>query len=276
MIRLVVNADDLGLNAQIDEGILLANREGLVTSASLLATGAVAAKAVRAANTQGLALGVHLCLTSHLEPAAERGQVRWLAPGGRFRKDWAELTGAWVGGLIPSSEVALEFRAQLARARALGARVDHLDAHQHLHLLPGLTGLVLSLAREEGLPVRWPTEHPKLSWLRRPGAAAKSALLAALSRAPTASGVRKVRAVGIYESGTLDLVKLVSLLESLGPGDHELACHPGLAPGVVAEDPTWRYGWDEELAALCSDRARAAVEHLGIKLTTYGGLSDPP
>lgn len=273
MIRLVVNADDLGLNAQIDEGILLAHRSGLVTSTTLLVTGPLAPKAVRAANTQGLAMGVHLCLTTHLEPAAERGQVRWLAPGGRFRKDWAELTGAWVGGLIPAEEVALEFRAQLARARALGAKVDHLDAHQHLHLLPGISALVLELAREEGLPVRWPTERPRLSWLTRPGAAAKSTVLAALSRAPTADGVRKVPAVGIYESGRLDTEKLVELLEGLGPGDHELACHPGLDPGVVAEDPTWRYAWEDELAALCSASARAAVERLGIVLTNYGGLA---
>jgi predicted glycoside hydrolase/deacetylase ChbG (UPF0249 family) len=273
VIRLVVNADDLGLNAQIDEGILLGHRKGLVTSATLLATGTQAAKAVRAANTQGLAVGLHLCLTTHLEPAAERSQVRWLAPGGRFRKDWAELTRAWVGRLIPPEEVALEFRAQLSRARALGAKVDHLDAHQHLHLLPGLSPLVLDLAREEGLPVRWPAERPRLSWLWRPGAAAKSTVLAALSRAPTADGVRKVPAVGIYESGRLDLEKLTQLLEALGAGDHELACHPGLHPGVVAEDPAWHYAWEDELAALCSPSARAAVERLGIKLTTYGGLA---
>ncbi len=70
MIRLVINADDLGLDPAIDRGILLAHRKGIVTSASLLATGRSAADAVRAARSDGLALGVHLCLTTCLPPAA--------------------------------------------------------------------------------------------------------------------------------------------------------------------------------------------------------------
>ncbi|MHB8876830.1 MAG: ChbG/HpnK family deacetylase, partial [Myxococcaceae bacterium] len=70
MIRLVVNADDLGLNARIDQGIFEAHQGGLVTSATLLATGSFAKEAVLRANADGLALGVHLCLTSHLSPAA--------------------------------------------------------------------------------------------------------------------------------------------------------------------------------------------------------------
>ena len=37
--RLVVNADDLGLHPALDAGILRAHREGVVTSATLLATG---------------------------------------------------------------------------------------------------------------------------------------------------------------------------------------------------------------------------------------------
>ncbi|MHB8876829.1 MAG: carbohydrate deacetylase, partial [Myxococcaceae bacterium] len=200
-------------------------------------------------------------------------KVRWLAPGGRFRGSWAELAGAFGAGMVPEEEVALEFRAQLSRARGLGARVDHLDAHQHLHLLPGLAGLVLRLAREEALPVRWPSETPRLSWLAHPGAAAKSALLLALSRVGSDEGVRKVPAVGIFEAGSLDETRLAGLLEGLGPGDYELGCHPGRDPGTVAEDPSWRYGWETELSALCGERARALVERRGIVLTTYGGLA---
>ena len=85
--------------------------------------------------------------------------MRWLAPGGRFRRNWAELSAAWLGRLIPPEEVVLEFRAQVARVRELGADIDHLDTHQHLHLLPNMTSIVEVLAAELGVPVRWPQER---------------------------------------------------------------------------------------------------------------------
>ncbi|NNB91630.1 ChbG/HpnK family deacetylase, partial [Corallococcus exiguus] len=68
--RLIVNADDLGLHPSLDAGILKAHREGIVTSATLLAMGPSAAEAVGLAKAQGLAVGVHLALSTRLPCAA--------------------------------------------------------------------------------------------------------------------------------------------------------------------------------------------------------------
>jgi predicted glycoside hydrolase/deacetylase ChbG (UPF0249 family) len=109
---------------------------------------------------------------------------------------------AWAARGLPLAEVEVELRSQISLARSLGASVDHLDAHQHLHLLPGVARVVETLAAEEGLPLRWPSERPHLGWARRPGAAAKSALLSGLaSLRQGASAVRRVRAVGLFEAG---------------------------------------------------------------------------
>ncbi|MBL8957469.1 MAG: ChbG/HpnK family deacetylase [Myxococcaceae bacterium] len=272
MIRLVVNADDLGLHPRIDEGIFRAHGEGIVTSASLLVAGTTAPKAARAAAERGLALGVHLCLTSHLTPSAAPHRVRWLAPGGRFRSDWRELAAAWLAGLIPSDEIELELAAQVARAREQGADVDHLDVHQHLHLLPGMARLVEGLAERLRLPLRWPAELPRPTWLRRPGAWAKTSLLSALGFARPARGAHRVPAVGLFDSGGLTEARLLKLLGRLTDGDWELMCHPGLAPATVPEDPAWRYDWEAELAALCSPRVREALRQHGISLVTYRAL----
>lgn len=271
-MRLVFNADDLGLHPRIDEGIFRAREEGVLTSATVLVTGRTARQAIERASALGLGLGVHLCLTTHLAPAAKASDVRWVAPGGRFRKDWAELSVAWLSGLIPRDEVALEFEAQLGRARALGARVDHLDTHQHLHLLPGLASIVEGLAAREGLPVRWPNERPQLRWIARPGRAVKTALLSSLARARPTPRAKRVRAWGVFESGQLTTARLARLIERLPDGDHEVVLHPGLAPGVVPEDPSWRYDWEAELAALTSPAVRDAVSRRSAELVTYAQL----
>ena len=272
MIRLVVNADDLGLHPRIDEGILRAHRDGIVTSSSLLVAGRNAPRAARAANDAGLPLGVHLCLTSHLTPSAAPSKVRWLAPGGRFRRDWGELAAAWVAGLIPGDEIELELQAQIERAREQGVTPDHLDVHQHVHLLPGLARLVEGLAERLGLPLRWPSELPRATWLRRPGAWAKTALLSTLGRVRPPRGAVRVKAVGVFDSGGLSEARLLKLLGRLGDGDWELMCHPGLAPATVPEDPTWRYDWEAELGALTSPRVRELLRTREITLVSYRAL----
>ncbi len=273
MIRLVINADDLGLHPRIDEGIFAAHTDGVVTSATVLSVGPTAAEAVRRANQTKLGLGLHLCLTTHLTPAAPARDVRWLAPGGRFRRNWAELSAAWLTKLIPAEEIVTEFRAQVRRAGDLGVQIDHLDTHQHLHLLPGMTSILEVLAAELGLPIRWPRERPTARWLAHPASAMKSAILGTLARVKQPRGVRRVRAHGIFESGRLTERRLLRLIASLTDGDHEIVTHPGLEPGAVPQDPTWRYDWEGELQAVLSPRVRDAIARRGIELVTYGQLT---
>jgi predicted glycoside hydrolase/deacetylase ChbG (UPF0249 family) len=273
MIRLVINADDLGLHPKLDEGILHAHGEGVVTSATVLATGPTAAHAIGRANAQQLPLGLHLCLTTHLAPASRPQDVRWLAPGGRFRKNWAELSLAFLSRLIPAEEVALEFRAQVARARALGATIDHLDTHQHLHVLPGMTALVEALAEELGLPMRWPTERPTSRWLAHPRSALKSTLLGSLAAAQRPRSVLRVPAIGVFESGRLNERRLLRLLAEVPQGNSELVTHPGLSPGIVKHDPHWQYQWEAELAAVLSPRVKEEIARRGIVLCSYAQLS---
>jgi hypothetical protein len=62
-IGLIVTADDMGLCPERDEGILKAHQSGLVTSASLFATGSNSETAARLAKSAGLPLVLHLNLT---------------------------------------------------------------------------------------------------------------------------------------------------------------------------------------------------------------------
>ncbi len=275
--RLIVNADDLGLHPALDAGILRAHREGIVTSATLLATGPTAAEAVKQAKAQGLAVGVHLALSTRLPPAAPAHEVPTVAPAGRLRGNWAEFAREWLTGRVRREELERELAAQVRRARELGAEVDHLDGHQHLHLLPGVRPLVEALARREGLPVRWPDALPRASWLRTPGPALKTALLTVLARvAPRApNGVRRVSAGGVFEAGRLTEPTLLALLDALPEGDFELGCHPGEGTPHVPEDPAWTYGWQAELDALTSPRVRARIQERAIVLTSYARLPSP-
>lgn len=270
-IRLVVNADDLGLHPSIDAGILQAHREGIVTNSTVLVTGRSAARAIADAKAQHLPLGVHLCLTTLLPPAADPASVPSLAPGGRFRARWPQVIAAWGMGRINLKEVDIEFRAQIALARKLGAEPDHLDGHQHLHLLPGLAGVVKAIARDEKLPVRWPIAHPSIAWFGSPGAALKTAGLAMLSQVARGQSAG-LPGWGTFEAGALTEDRLIAIISRLPPGDHEIGCHPGKTADQVPEQPGWKYGWEDELQAVRSPRVKSLIQKRGIKLASYGEL----
>jgi predicted glycoside hydrolase/deacetylase ChbG (UPF0249 family) len=135
---LVVNADDLGLSAAVDEGIFVAHAEGVVTSASLMVRqGAAPAAAEAAASHPELAIGLHLDLG-----------------------EWIYERGEWIQAYLhcdtdDREAVAVECRAQLDRFRALlGRDPTHLDSHQHVHESEPVAGVAEALASELGVPLR--------------------------------------------------------------------------------------------------------------------------
>ncbi len=66
---------------------------------------------------------------------------------------------------------------------------------------------------------------------------------------------------------------LLSAIDALSDGDHEIGLHPGHAPDEVPEEPGWRYGWESELSALRSPKVRERIEERGIRLVSYRELS---
>jgi hypothetical protein len=117
---LVVNADDLGYDPEIDRGILEAHRGGIVTCATAMVETPFAAEALRAAPAS-LGVGLHAVI----DPGLGRA----------------------------SAEAAL--RRQLARFEELrGAPPSHLDSHKHAHAHPEILLAFAEVAAPRGLPVR--------------------------------------------------------------------------------------------------------------------------
>jgi predicted glycoside hydrolase/deacetylase ChbG (UPF0249 family) len=135
---LVVNADDLGLSAAVNDGVFAAHAGGVVTSASLMVRqGAAPAAAERAGEHPELAIGLHLDLGE------------WNYEEGEWTLAYSHCDGG------DPEAVAVECRAQLQRFRALlGRDPTHLDSHQHVHESGPAKGVAEALAAELGVPLR--------------------------------------------------------------------------------------------------------------------------
>ena len=85
-------------------------------------------------------------------------------------------------------------------------------------------------------------------------------------------------ATGHDEAGALVGPRLVGAIDRLGAGPEptaELATHPGEAGDPDLVRYRWGYAWADELEALRSAEARAAVERNGFRLGTYADLVAP-
>lgn len=272
---LVVNADDFGLNPAVNRGVLAAFRNGIVTSASVAASGEAFEEAMdMAKSAPGLDLGVHL--TAVEERPLRAGPS--LAPGGRFPASAAGFAWRWVRGIIPAAELEAEFRAQIERVLSRGFSVSHLDSHCHVHLLPGCFRLTLKLAAEYRVPfVRVP--RGAAAW---DGASAWSSprrfvrqmqlpvleLLSRLSRPAGAAAPRSAgRMLGVSAAGKLTREKLLALIRRAPAGLTELLCHP--ADARNPHHDRWGYDGVSELAALTAPEVRQAAAGAGVRLTGF-------
>ncbi len=282
--RLIVAADDFGLSAGVNAGILRAHRQGILTETSLMVRGAAVAEAVAMAHaTPTLGVGLHLTLLQG-HCAAPPADVPVLAGGdGRF-SDAPVLTGMRYF-FTPGARAQLrrEIAAQLDAFLATGLPLSHVDGHLTIHMHPLALAALLDLAPRYGIrAVRLPREPlaAALRWDRRHAArkcfeAAAFGALSGWARPRLArAGLRHPqRMYGMHQTGQMTEAYLLHLIASLPPGTSELYGHP--AETVDDEARRWRpadYRSDAELAALCSPRVRAAIDAAGIELIRYRDL----
>jgi len=237
--RLIINADDFGFTRDVNAGIIQAHREGVLTSATLMANGGAFEDAVRLAHeTPTLDVGCHLVLVD-----------------GRSVLDGSPFPETPVRLLFQKLDAYPELRAQIQKIVAAGIRPTHLDSHKHTHLLPGVFRAVVRLAKEFAIP-----------YIRRPLPS-----IDLYRRVAQASGVRMTdHLLGFRLTGTLTEDTFAAAIEGLPDGETEFFCHPGLLGPELAQARTrLKESRVRELEALTSPRIRALINAKGICLSPF-------
>ena len=261
---LIVNADDLGLAAGVDRGVLEAHAAGAVSSASMLVNLDDFAHAARLAHgAPRLGIGLHFNVVLGRPLTAARSLVD--PRSGAFRPLGALARRAFAGRVDPE-DVRAECAMQLARLRDAGLVVTHIDSHRHAHCLPGVWSGVVRAAREARVGiVRVPLESLGMNATDVAATGKKIALAATFHLvAPGAARARRVGFAGIsLQGGTHFAQRLERFLASPPAGITELMVHPGYDDPELAALDEYRRARETELAALVSPPVRELLRRIG-------------
>lgn len=281
--RLILTADDFGLAVPVNEAVVQAHEQGVLTAASLMVGAGATADAVdRARRLPNLRVGLHLVLVEG-RPVLPPEQIPHLVDAeGAFRTDLVKAGFAFFFLPGARAQLAAEIRAQFAAFRATGLPLDHVNAHNHMHLHPTVAGLMLAIGAEFGVRgVRLPVEPPGVSarvagrgrWGRRGVAAALAPWTGLLRSRLRRAGVPHNDFVfGLNDSGRMEESLVLRQVGALPRGVTEMYFHIATRSCPELERHMSDYRHQEELAALLSGRVRTLLQSRGIEPIAFSDL----
>ena len=283
MKRIIATGDDFGLALPVNEAIEEAHLKGILTTASLMVGAKFSGDAAeRARNHPTLKVGLHLTLvegTSVLPP--------------QRIPDLADATGALPTHLARAGfkfffypgirrQIEAEIRAQFDAFHKTGLVLDHVNAHNHMHLHPTVLRLILKVGREYGLKaVRLPNEPPLRSWLAaRTSPAPRFGswiflfpwmhLMKAMMR--RANVRHNDFLFGMNDSGAMTLDLVLRMVRHLPDGVTELCFHPAARRCEEVDSTMSRYLHEDELRTLTSEALAQTLRNKGFRTIAFGDL----
>ena len=282
MKRLIVNADDFGLSAEVNAGIVRAHRNGILRSASLMvAEPAARAAAELARDNPALDVGLHavVCRGRSILDSWRLGAA--VSASGEFIDSPVAAGMRYFFDRSMRAAMTDELRAQVERHLELVGYLNHIDGHLNFHVHPLFADILVNLAVEYKVPcIRLPRERVMTTLrLRRDNATRKlveSAIFRTLSRRTrrimAERGLTSTDALfGLHQSGNLSEDYVVGVIDRIRDGTTELYFHPaadigGIPPSAAAQ---------LEVEILTSARVRDALVRNGIELITFADLAKP-
>lgn len=135
--KLIINADDFGLDDETVDWTIKGFEAGKITSATIMAGMPATVRAVEYAKSHPqFSFGVHLCLVDE-KPMSDPAKIPSMVDP-KAGKLWAtrQFIVRNFLGLVKVVDIKTEMKAQIESLQALGLKISHVDGHGHNHRLP--------------------------------------------------------------------------------------------------------------------------------------------
>ena len=281
--KVIFTGDDFGLALPVNEAIIEAHRKGALTTASLMVAEPHFQDAVaRARQCPSLRVGLHLALVEGRPASDPRAIPDLVDATGMFSPHLARAGFQFFFRPGVRKQLETEIRAQFEAFHKTGLVLDHVNAHNHMHLHPTVLGWMLRVGKEYGLrAVRFPCEPPVRSY-RASRKALGSKLVSSAFLFPwmrlMKHRLRRARIrhndwfFGMADSGAMKLDLLLHLVAHLPNGVTELGFHPatGRSPEIDSTMPRYRH--EDEYRALISESLLRETRACNVQRIAFSDL----
>lgn len=285
MKSIIITADDLGLDTNINRGIAEAYQNGIVTCAALLMNAPATDEGIAIAlGNPGLEVGIHLSI---VEGYSLRNVVSTITEKYAYfdnaiclKRNWIEFIKCYLKGSINLKELEEEFELQIDKFKMNFKSIPFLNSTQHLHMLPGIWKIVLKLCKRHHINyIRLPKlTLPDNLWLNRrilflfPFLVLGSYCRLNLKNTTIQSADH---VVGMQFSGSINTERMIFILANLTDGISEIILHPGYRSSYLLEKLPASYAdfdWEAELLAATSFKIKDFITENNIHLIRFSDI----
>jgi len=275
----IINGDDFGFSGGVNQAIIKAHEQGILTSTSLMVTGAAADEAVALAQAHpNLGVGLHLVLVCGMAVLPPSEIPHLVDSGGNFSSDSLKAGLHYQFSRAARRELGLEIRAQLEKFRQTGLPLSHVDGHLHLHSHPVVLNILTELAEEFQIKViRLPFEELRFTLKLDQRDLLNKVIWSLVFRGLRhyGEGLLKSKGIGfsdrvygLLQSGCMNRDYLQGLIPQIQADLIEIYSHPAIAlPGEPLNGPPG--AGEAELAALVNQQVREVLSANGFELINY-------
>lgn len=280
---LIITGDDFGISPQVNQAIIKAHREGILTSASLVVGGKAFEEAVDLARANpGLSVGLHIVLVQGKSVLPHQRIPQLVDEEGNFPSNpiLAGLRYFFQGEA--AKEIREELKAQIEKFLSTGLTLAFINGHLNIHVHPRVFGIIMELGQELGIKnFRLPREELLLT-LRSDRSRMFSKLFHSITFNLLSRYCKSVleekgfhftdKVYGLLQSGDMNASYVRALIRGITRGVNEVYFHPCLLP--CPEYSRWmpEYHPGEELEVLVSKEIKELISASSIQLVDYSAL----
>ena len=244
MMKLIVNGDDYGYCESVNQGIIDAHKNGIVTSTTIMAgMGGFDHGVKLLKETKTLPAGVHMTLscgrpllTGHKTIVDENGNF--------FKRLTPDVLAKF-----DTQEIYDEFVAQIEKVKNAGIEITHLDSHHHIHGALALKEVVEKICSKYKLPMRNVFVYDNDLDV------------------PTVVGVNN-----FYQQKVEEIFFLENENVFRENGISDMMCHPAYPSEFLSSSSSYADGRTKEFEVLTSQKVKDDLNKLGVVLTNYRDL----
>ena len=233
----------------------------------------------RAKSLPDLKVGLHLVLSNGKSTLPAYDVSTLVDEGGNFSSNQLCSGLKMFFNTEAKYQLEKEIRAQFEAFKATGLALDHVNAHNHMHVHPTVFNLILTIGSEFGVSaIRIPNEEPLDSIIENNKEKLKRYahwlfLKPFISSMKKKCDVRNInyndRIYGLHDSGHMNIEKLIRILPHIENGVTEIYAHPAIERWDDIDPAAADYEFEAEYKALIHARTKRTVDKFDIELSSF-------